>query len=116
MCSNCFEQGIAGFPNYWEYDAFELELQRLLVSGQLRPVELTGQPLPFPYETRYACQSCHEVWAWSAPDNAWRGFFLPAAEASFYLEQLQRKRGIKQFGCLAILLSVLALFLWNNFR
>jgi hypothetical protein len=115
VCSSCFEKGVAGFPNYWEYDAFELTLQRLLASGQLRPDGLMAQPLRFPYEARYTCQSCHEVWAWSVPDNAWRGYFLPAAEVGFYLEKLQRRRSIWRFGCLAFLLAVAALFFWNNF-
>ena len=117
MCPNCFSSGIANFPSYWEFEAFEAALQQKLVREQLLPLPsalprvLTANLL----EQQYQCPACNEIWVISTPDNAWRGYFLPLRDAVARGQQLQRSDRNRQVGCLTLLLTVAVFAIWQLF-
>jgi|GEM_PF-1189700 len=121
MCADCFETSYYEFKTEWEFEQFAAMLKQVLrhkfATGQLRelpvdePVASTGQA-----EQRFLCRSCGTTWVLSSPDNAWRGYFLPEAEAAAHLSRLAKHDKYRRLGCLAILLVVLALGLWRLMR
>jgi hypothetical protein len=115
MCGECFLHGFASFPTYWEFDCFAADLLDKTAHRKMLLVTPRGGAATVRHpEAVYQCQSCGEMWALSSPDNAWRGYFLPASETTAHLAALGRKQGLKHFGCLLFLLLLLAIFLWNN--
>lgn len=113
MCRNCFISGFAGFPSYWEFEAFEAELQQKLAQ-QLLPL-----PTPAPMLAAmacgqlYQCPVCGETWELSSPDNAWRGYFLPVLQAAAYRHRLQRNDRSRRLGCVGLLLALAGIILWR---
>ena len=117
MCPNCFSTGVTGFPSYWEFEAFEMELQRKRQRQQLLPVPnapVLSLTKTTP-EQLYQCPACGETWALSSPDNAWRGYFLPLAEAVTYGQQLRRTDRNRRVGCLALVLGLAGFTIWRLF-
>jgi len=105
MCPGCFSSGFASFPSYWEFEAFEAELQQKLMQQQLLPLPRTPTPelTAMAPEQLYQCPVCNETWSLSSPDNAWRGYFLPEAEAQKRQQRLQRTDAGRQVGCLLVM-------------
>jgi hypothetical protein len=118
MCPNCFPAGFPGFPSYWEYDSFASLLQQKLEQQHLQPVpadSVDSYSLTH-LEQLYHCATCDETWAFSSPDNAWRGYFLPLATADQYCRELRCPSLLKP-GCgLPMLLGIAAYLLWQAFR
>ena len=113
MCPSCFASGVTGFPSYWEFEAFEAELQRKrqrLLPVPNAPVLNLTTTAP---EQLYQCPACGETWALSSPDNAWRGYFLPLAEAVAYQNQQRQRDQTRPIGCLAFLLVLTGLIIWR---
>jgi len=118
MCPNCFSSGFASFPSYWEFEAFEAELQQKLAQQHLQPVpaDSIGSPSLTHLEQLYHCPACDETWAFSSPDNAWRGYFLPLAAADQYCRELRHPSLLKS-GCgVPLLLGIAAYLLWQAFH
>jgi hypothetical protein len=117
MCPNCFSAGVASFPSYWEFEAFETKLQHKLMRQQLIPLSLalTQEPAAMAPEQLYQCSSCGEAWAISSPDNAWRGYFLPLAEATALQCHQQQRNRKRPIGCLALVLALAGFIIWRLF-
>lgn len=117
MCPNCFPSSIAGFPSYWEFEAFEAELQQKLMQQQLIPLSLAliQKPAAMAPEQVYQCSSCGEAWALSSPDNAWRGYFLPLAEVAAHQSQSWQCNRERPIGCLALVLTLAGFIIWRLF-
>jgi hypothetical protein len=115
MCPSCFSSGFAGFPSYWEFEAFEAELQQKLEHQQLLPLPHTPiqQLTIMAPEQIYQCLNCGENWALSSPDNAWRGYFLPLAVARAHIRKSAVKDRIKRVSGAAIAIGVGAFTLWQ---
>ena len=115
MCPDCFASGVAGFPSYWEFEAFEAELQRQLQRQQLLPIAggVAQELIAMAPEQLYQCTACGETWALSGPDNAWRGYFLPLAEAVAYQNQQRQRDRTRPIGCLTLLLVLAGLIIWR---
>jgi len=117
MCGDCFLHGYPGFDTELTFADFYAQLLKKLAVRALRALPKRADAyLPPKAEGLYYCQNCGEVWALSTPDNAWRGYFLPGAQAASYFEKEKRKTRITRAGCLILLLVALAIFLWNNFH
>ena len=115
MCPHCFSAGFPYFPSYWEFEAFETELRQKLVRRQLLPqpnAPTTELTMTGP-EQLYQCPSCGETWALSSPDNAWRGYFLPLAEAVTYCRKLKIKDRAKGLIGVAVAIGTATLLLWR---
>ena len=98
MCHDCFLDELYQFESASAYEAFETQLRQKLASSLLQaeqnaPIDFTTSP--YRPEAYYRCASCHESWALSSPDNAWRGYFLPLDAAIAYSHTLRRKDRFK---------------------
>ena len=112
MCPNCFASGVTGFPSYWEFEAeLQRKRQQLLPVPDAPALSLTTTAP----EQLYQCLACGETWALSSPDNAWRGYFLPLAEAVTYGQQLRRTDRNRRVGCLALVLGLAGFTIWRLF-
>jgi hypothetical protein len=93
MCARCFDQKMYGFLTEAAFAALRAILAQKASSGQLLAM---GPPSPKPpvaydADTCYECWSCSAFWLLATPDNAWRGFFLPANDAIAYQQRLHRR-------------------------
>ncbi len=97
MRPNCFLVGYTRFPSYQRFNGFEAWLHQKLTWHQLRPVarDLTRVDDFAAPEARYSCAGGSETWELAAPDNAWRGYFLPLAQAAAYRRRLRRSDLLK---------------------
>ena len=111
MCGNCFQEENSSFPSYWTFEEFDLRLtQKLQTIGGLRYAEQT-QIDRFDSVSTYKCETCRTAWHLSEPDNAWRGIFLTELNARAYLNKISRNDKVRFFGCLAIIVILLAITL-----
>ena len=115
MCRNCFEYGIYGFETATAFTIFDglltqkLSAKHLLATGRPSP----KPPVAYDADESYECQSCQEFWLLAAPDNAWRGYFLPAKKALTYQTRLQRRdKRIKSISAFVLLLLLAILIEW----
>ena len=107
MCGNCNFRHIHKFESENEWQQFDIDFTKMYVD-QLILIEknrLNSNGISA-YDL-YKCKSCQSLWAYSYPDNAWRGFFLPEKLAIDYEKQLKRKDRIKGFVGVSILLLIL---------
>ncbi|MCI1186798.1 hypothetical protein MON38_05160 [Hymenobacter sp. DH14] len=111
MCPNCFSSGFTNFPSYRKFEAFEAELHQKLSWQQLHRVAVQPATAADFYEpdVAYRCAACTEVWALSPPDNAWRGYFLPVADAKAHRRRLRHLDTLKGIIGLAGLLALATL-------
>ena len=112
MCPNCYSSGLTGFSSHQEFGAFEAALHQKLAWQQLHRVVVPPATAADFYEpdAYYRCAACTETWALSPPDNAWRGYFLPAAQANTLRQRVRRHDTLKGIVGLAGLLALAALF------
>jgi hypothetical protein len=106
------------FESYWEFEAFDNVLAQQLAAGQL---VAAAQPLKdstvlYQSEAWYQLSGTSEIWVLSTPDNAWRGYFLPLTEALAHQQQLRRRDQRGKMGCLALILLVGAIIVWQAIR
>ena len=64
-------------------------------------------------EQLYQCPTCGNTWALSSPNNVWRGYFLPLAEAVAYRRKLGRWDRNRQLGGLALVLALAGFATWR---
>lgn len=64
-------------------------------------------------EQLYQCPTCGDTWALSSPDNAWRGYFLPLAEAVAYGRKRRHRDRNRQLGGLALVLALAGFTIWR---
>jgi hypothetical protein len=115
MCRDCFECGIHGFETAAEFTDFETALALKLSTKQLAAVGRPSPKSPVAYDAdeSYECLSCQEFWFLATPDNAWRGYFLPAKSTLAYQRELQGSdKRIQLTGLLLFALALAALALW----
>jgi len=102
-CNNSDFRHIYKFEDETTWKAFDLDFTKrhinqltLINSNQINPSSISAYVL-------YKCNSCGDLWAYSYPENAWRGFFLPEKLAIEYEKKLKRGDRIKGFAGLIIL-------------
>ena len=107
MCNNCDFRHINKFESETTWKEFDLDFTKtyinqltLINSNQINPTSISAYDL-------YKCNSCGELWAYSYPENAWRGFFLPERLAIEHEKKLKREDRIKGFVGLTILTFIL---------
>lgn len=113
MCEACFVQGYPRFDSYQMFEAFEHQLRLKDLQGCERPENWPAyKPLTAyePDEFRQ-CFTCAQVWALASPDNAWRGYFLPEAEALAHVQRLRSRDRASAWGCGGFIAAGLLLLL-----
>ena len=107
MCNNCDFRHIYKFESETKWKEFDLVFTRtyiyeltLMNSNQINPTSINAYDL-------YKCNSCSDLWAYSYPENAWRGFFLPERLAIEHEKKLKRGDRIKEIVGLTILTLIL---------
>ncbi|SFQ23565.1 hypothetical protein [Hymenobacter arizonensis] len=113
MCEACFVKGIHRFSSADVFAKFEQQLLGTNLQAQGRPAYW---PVPAPLtafepEAFYRCGTCHQIWALAAPDNAWRGYFLPLEAVRAHQRQRQRSDARIKYYVLAMVTAVLWLIL-----
>ncbi|RZK25359.1 MAG: hypothetical protein EOO63_16140 [Hymenobacter sp.] len=81
MGAPCLLKPVYGFPSAASFAAFDDDLTHKLSTRQLTAIPIPAFPDLAQVSAAFVCADCQEVWLLSDPDNAWRGFFLPQAEA-----------------------------------
>jgi hypothetical protein len=113
MCEACFVQGYSRFDSWQTFEAFEHQLRLKDLQWWKRPGNWPAyEPLTAyePDEFR-KCHMCSQVWALSSPDNAWRGYFLPEAEALAHVQGLRSHDRASAWGCGGVIAAGLLLLL-----
>ena len=107
MCKNCDFKHIYEFESETSWIEFDLDFTKkfitqltLLNANKLNPASYRSYSL-------YKCNSCGDLWAYSDPDNAWRGFFLPEILAIKYEKKLKWRDRIKGFIGVIILILII---------
>jgi hypothetical protein len=117
MCTHCFEQKIYSFKTEVAFAVLSAMLTQKIASGQFITMGPASPKPPMTYDADecYECQSCQEFWLLATPDNAWRGFFLPAQDAVAYQQELRhRDKRIRVVSLLALIL--LSFVIWRFTR
>lgn len=107
MCKNCNFRHIYKFVSETTWKEFDLDFTKTYINqltlinyNQINPNSISSYDL-------YKCNCCGDFWAYSFPENAWRGFFLPERLAIEHEKKLKRVDRIKGFVGLTILTFIL---------
>jgi hypothetical protein len=111
MCNACSLKAIYSFPSAADFAAFDADLTHKLFIKQLTAV---STPALEQASAAFVCLGCPAVWVLSEPNNAWRGFFLPQAEAIRHLRRMNKATITQQLGCLVIVALFALLISWLN--
>lgn len=77
MCINCDFKHIYHFESEAELLKFDLDFTKSFIK-ELDLIEANhSETSGLGCYHLYKCKTCGNLWAYSYPDNAWRGFFLP---------------------------------------
>jgi hypothetical protein len=106
MCSKCNFRQFYKFESETAWKNFDLDFTKTYINELLliKQNHLNSNSIS-PYDL-YKCKSCDNLWAYSYPENAWRGFFLPEKLAIEYEKKLKRGDRIKGVVGLTILLFI----------
>ena len=107
MCSKCNFRQIYRFESETVWVNFDLDFTKTYTNELLFLKQNHLNSNSISSYNLYQCKSCHNVWAYSYPDNAWRGFFLPEKLAIEYEKKLKREDRIRGVVGLTILLFIL---------
>ena len=114
MCEECFTKNIKSFPAFWDFDAFQIELNAKINKKQLIKLDTSKFQVEKSMlaNNMYSCQNCNEIWFFSCPENAWRGYFL--AQGS-YKKWKKHPITISSVLLFMFLLICIFLFIRNNY-
>ena len=118
MCDKCFNNGIYSFRSSAEWEHIDEVLQNKCSKNfleefhekQVWTQEVIGM------NAAYRCKSCGEVWVFSAPENAWRGYLLNLKDAINLATETRRKDRNSQLVLGALILLVIAAFIWYRLK
>jgi hypothetical protein len=115
MCEDCFEKEYYGFPSQTEFEKFEEVLDLKCRSKKVLILESKNEQKGelIDFRMYYKCSSCNENYVMSIPDNAWRGYFLTEQNAIEYHNKLKTSDKNKKYGCLVILILIIAIGIYS---
>jgi hypothetical protein len=115
MCEDCFDKEYYGFPSQVEFEKFEEILDQQCNSGKVQILESQNEEESglMDFRMYYKCNTCDEKYAMSIPDNAWRGYFLTEQKAIEYHNKLKESDKKKKYGCLIILILIIAIGIYS---
>ncbi len=118
MCEDCFQELIYKFPTRQSFEDFENVLQAKCTEEKLLILDMhkTDYLSAFDSNLYYECKSCKDVWIMNIPDNAWRGFFLPADKAIEYKNESNKLDRKRRIGSLILLAVVAVALIWNYLK
>lgn len=115
MCEDCFDKEYYGFPSQAEFEKFEEVLDLKCGSKKILILESKNEQEGGLTDFRmyYKCNSCNQNYVMSIPDNVWRGYFLTEQNAIEYHNKLKESDKKKKYGCLVILILVIAIGIYS---
>lgn len=115
MCKDCFEELIYKFNSQENFEKIEAIIQEKFNQKTLLIIDASTDSSLL-VDIVYQCCTCNEIWYFSAPDNAWRGYFLPEESAKGHMQILKSSDKKTGRGYLLMLLIVLSIILYNIFK
>jgi len=111
MCDKCNFRQIYKFESETSWQYFNLAFTKTYINELLliKGNHLKSNSLS-PYDL-YKCKNCNNLWAYSYPENAWRGFFLPEKLAIEYTKKLTQRDRIRGIIGLTILIFIIIIIL-----
>lgn len=104
MCNECNFRLIYQFESEEVWKKFDIEFIKHMSNG-LTIIEAEHHD-----STCYTCNSCGKIWAYSYPENAWRGYFLPLDIAVEHLKEIERKDRVRRIvGLVLLVLGIVAI-------
>lgn len=107
MCSKCNFKQIYKFESETAWENFDLDFTKKYIIELILTKQSQQYSNCISSYNLYKCKYCGDLWAYSYPDTAWRGFFLPEKLAIEYENKLKRGDRIKAFIGLTILIFIL---------
>ncbi|WP_298509529.1 hypothetical protein [uncultured Kordia sp.] len=77
MCEHCSGFATERFFSHQDFAAFEKAFEQKCLDGTFVRVVNSNQISQNSLETTFECTHCNTDWILSAPENSWRGYFLP---------------------------------------
>lgn len=111
MCDKC------DFKYYYNFDSETIwkEFDEIFIKSHINELDSIEKNVVFKSSIsshdKYVCKHCGQEWAYSYPENAWRGFFLPEAKAIEYQKKLKKDDKFKGYLGLTILIIVIILII-----
>ncbi len=113
MCKECEWKYYYGFESEksWKrfFEGFHFEKLTLVEENKISNKIHSSYNL-------YMCPYCENLWAYSEPENAWRGFFLPENVAIEYFGKIKKREQNTAFLVLIIILIIIITVIINYFK
>ena len=106
MCDKCNFRQIYKFESETAWQYFDLSFTKTYINELFLIKENHLNSNSISAYDIYKCKNCNNLWAYSYPENAWRGFFLPEKLAIEYEKKLTRGDRIRGAIGLTILLFI----------